>query len=63
MEQIVFTKRKKSSYTGGNAVGISPANYRCIRDIAEECELRMSDVANALITFALDHIKFEEAKS
>ena len=59
-EKVVFTKKKSSNYTGSNAVGISVVNYNAIKDIADMCDLKMSEVANRLIEYGLSHAKFQE---
>ena len=48
MEQIKFTRK------------CSRENYNAIKNLAEECGLNMTDVANKLLDAALNAVQIEE---
>ena len=60
MEQIKFTRKKSKYKDGGQAVGCSRENYNAIKNLAEECGLNMTDVANKLLDAALNAVQIEE---
>lgn len=60
MEQIKFTRKKSKYKDCGQAVGCSREIYNAIKNLAEECGLTMTDVANKLLDAALSAVYIEE---
>lgn len=58
-EKITF-KRKATAYRPGTAVGVSREVNRKLAVIVEETGLTMSAVATRLLTFALEHMEYED---
>lgn len=59
MDKIVF-KEKAKKYKGKNALGCSEDIYEAVVDIAEKSRERVTSVTNKLISYALEHVSWEE---
>ena len=61
MENITFTRKSDSKYTdNGKSVGMKANEWEQIRDIAEKSGQTMTDVATALVAFALKYVTWDK---
>lgn len=53
-------RRKEKQVTTNPHVGVSREHYDWIADIANECDMKLSDVANFLLEVARDYVDVKE---
>lgn len=55
-------RRKGGQVTPNPHMGLSREYYDRIADIANECDMKMSDVMNSLLEYAFQHTRVEEVQ-
>lgn len=53
-------RRRGAQVTANPHIGLSRQNYDKIADIANECDMKLSDVVNELLDIAFEHIEIVE---
>ena len=59
MDKVIFVENDGSS-KGSKVIRVSSSNYEQIDEIATKSSLKMSAVANKLISYALKHVDWDK---